>query len=93
MNNHRQRLSQMCELFLYPLFCSDGHEDDITITVFPRNLAAATFRGRRLKYSTMGERAHCALFRINVNITYVYTRNNDDPLPHAARIRGRHLVH
>ena len=44
----------------------------------------------------MGERAHCALFRINVNITYVrtYARyNNDDPLPHAARIRGRRLVH
>ena len=31
MNNHRQRLSQMCELFLYQQFCSDGHEDDITI--------------------------------------------------------------
>ena len=41
----------------------------------------------------MGERAHCALFRINVNIYNVYTytctyarNNNDDPLPHAARI-------
>ena len=61
----------------------------IIYTVFPRNLAAATFnfvvqfgaatfRGRRLKYSlhyystsrTMGERAHCALFRINVNIIH-----------------------
>ena len=46
----------------------------------------------------MGERAHCALFRINVNIMYVYVYtyaryNNDDPLPHAARIRGRRLVH
>ena len=32
MNNHRQRLSQMCDLFLYQHFCSDGHsEDDIAI--------------------------------------------------------------
>ena len=32
MNNHRQRLNQMCDLFLYQHFCSSGHsEDDITI--------------------------------------------------------------
>ena len=32
MNNHRQRLNQMCDLFLYQHFCSDSHsEDDIAI--------------------------------------------------------------
>ena len=32
MNNHRQRLKQMCILFLYQHFCSNDHnEDDITI--------------------------------------------------------------
>ena len=32
MNSHRQRLSQMCDLFLYQHFRSDGHsEDDIEI--------------------------------------------------------------
>ena len=44
----------------------------------------------------LGERAHCVLFRINVNILRIYARarnNNDAPLPHAARIRGRRLVH
>ena len=30
MNDHRQRLNQMCDLFLYQKFCSNGHsEDDI----------------------------------------------------------------
>ena len=72
--------------------------DLVPPTVFPRNLAAATFnfvvqfgaatfRGRRLKYSlhyysivhvlysrTLGERARCALFRINVNIYNVRMR-------------------
>ena len=41
----------------------------------------------------MGERVHCALFRINVNIIRYACNNNDDPVPHAARIRGRRLVH
>ena len=32
MNNHRQKLKQMCDLFLYQHFCSNRHnEDDITI--------------------------------------------------------------
>ena len=32
MNNHRQRLKQLSDLFLYQHFCSDGHsEDDIAI--------------------------------------------------------------
>ena len=32
MNNHRQRLNQMCDSFLYQHFCSDSHsEDDIAI--------------------------------------------------------------
>ena len=32
MNNHRQRLNQMCDLFLYQHFCSSGHsKDDIAI--------------------------------------------------------------
>ena len=32
MNNHRQRLNQMCDLFLYQHVCSNGHsEDDIAI--------------------------------------------------------------
>ena len=32
MNNHRQRLNQMCNLFLYQQFCSSDHsEDDIHI--------------------------------------------------------------
>ena len=32
MNNHRQRLNKMCDLFLYQHFCSNGHsEDDIAI--------------------------------------------------------------
>ena len=33
MNNHRQRLNQMCDLLLYQHFCSSGHSaDDISIT-------------------------------------------------------------
>ena len=32
MNNHRQRLNKMCDLFLYQHFCSNDHsEDDIAI--------------------------------------------------------------
>ena len=32
MNNHRQKLNQMCNLFLYQHFCSNNHsEDDIAI--------------------------------------------------------------
>ena len=32
MNNHRHKLNQMCDLFLYQHFCSNDHnEDDITI--------------------------------------------------------------
>ena len=32
MNNHRQRFNQMCNLFLYQHFCSNGqNEDDIII--------------------------------------------------------------
>ena len=32
MNNHRHKLNQMCDLFLYLHFCSNDHnEDDITI--------------------------------------------------------------
>ena len=30
--NIRQKLRQMCDLFLYQHFCSNGHEDDIAIT-------------------------------------------------------------
>ena len=86
---------------------------DIIITVFPRNLAAATFNfvvqfgagtfRRRLDFeggdsstrNTTSERTHCALFRININVLLcnVHEETNDDPFPHAARIRGRLLVH
>ena len=32
MNNHRQKLSQICDLFLYKHFCSNGHSiDDLAI--------------------------------------------------------------
>ena len=32
MNNHRNRLNKMCELYIYQHFCSDGHsEEDILV--------------------------------------------------------------
>ena len=78
MNNHRQRLSQMCDLFLYQHFCSDGHsEDDIAIMPIEEvaleegecmNLASKRLQREEHRYK---ELATIYLYGLNGNVRRV----------------------
>ena len=63
MNNHRQRLNQMCDLFLYQHFCANNHsKDDIAIMPIEE---VSLQEGECLRLASKGRSSYKELATIN----------------------------